>query len=171
LNGELQALGIFNNPHTQFNQQTLQTRNVQFNAYVKNQISNLQEEKERNVRAAQQKAELEQREKNESLQIDFNLKAQAISTFLESVDDIHADPTTAKNLEEANKLQEAYTTFSQQFPAQQTAFDALTALGEELKAQGLQCSIGEITSTPALPLEPICSVLNVFVVQLVGLEL
>jgi actinin alpha len=143
---ELESLGVYSNPHTTLSLATLAGKNAQQEAFIKNTISALSEEQSRNDRAAAQKAELEAREKVESLQIDFNLKNQTLSAFINDADDIHADPTKTKSIAEVEELQASYNKFAEQIPEQQKAHDELVTLAATLKEQGVDTTIDDVTT-------------------------
>lgn len=146
LAAEMESLGIFTNTHTSHSSVSLSGKNEQQEAFVKNALQGLAEEKTRHERAAQQKSELEAREKVEGLQIEYNLKSGQLFAFFESADDLHAEPTRAKSVADAKKLQEEYNTFAGQFGDQKNAHGELVALAEQLKAAGVEVAVSDITS-------------------------
>jgi Ca2+-binding EF-hand superfamily protein len=146
LAAEMESLGIFTNIHTSHSASSLTGKNEQQEAFVKNTLQGLTEEKIRHERAAQQKAELEAREKLEGLQIEYNLKAGQLATFFESADDLHAEATRVKSVAEAKKSQDEYNTFSAQFNDQKAVHDELVALADQLKASGVEVAVADVTA-------------------------
>jgi actinin alpha len=115
----------------------LQTRNNQFDTSVKNFVSDLNEEKELNARAAALQAEHEARLALENLNINFNKAVQELNAFLESANETLSDPIKADTVEDVRELQSQFDAVSDQLPSQTERFDSLHHAATELQGKGI----------------------------------
>jgi actinin alpha len=137
LDSELKGLGVYDNKHTPYSLNILQTRNNQFDTSVKNFISDLNEEKELNARAAALQAEYEARLALENLHINFNKAVQELNAFLENANDTLSDPIKADTVEDVQELQSQFDAVSQQVPSQTEKFNSINQTASELQGKGV----------------------------------
>jgi len=147
LDSELKGLGVYDNKHTPYSLNILQTRNNQFDTSVKNFVSDLNEEKELNTRAAALQAEYDARLALENLHINFNKAVQELNAFLENANDTLSDPIKADTVEDVQELQSQFDAVSQQVPSQTEKFNSLNQTASELQGKGVNpTGLEEVTN-------------------------
>lgn len=143
---ELKSLGVYDNKHTPYSFAVLKFRNAQFDNSVSNFISDLNEEKELNARAAAQQAEYEHKLKLENLRIELSKNVQELNAFLDGANEILTDPIRVDSVEGINSLQQNFDGVQAQVPTQTAKFNSLGGLSSSLSAEGVAAPIDEITS-------------------------
>jgi len=136
---ELKSLGVFDNKHTPHTLPILSTRNNQFDTSVKNFLSDLNDEKELNSRAAAQQAEYEYRLKIENLRLEFGKHAHSVNFFLETASETFTDPIISESVEHAHSLRQNI----QNLQKQQCDADIkeLNSLSAALSAEGVDVPV------------------------------
>jgi len=98
-----------------------------------------------NERAAGQRAELEKRQKIEVLSIQFSQTQQKLGVFLEAAGDVLSDSINVSSAAEVQKLQSEYDKLVGQIPEQQSNYDSLVHLAQELQEAERETSLDDVT--------------------------
>ncbi|KNC56298.1 alpha-actinin A [Thecamonas trahens ATCC 50062] len=126
LDAEVSALGVTGNKHTEYSMSQLEKKKALYTTIVNSSIENLKDEKALAERAAAQAAESAEKERLETLRIDYVSAAQAVNVWLD-------------NLEEAVSEELSELETIEAVAEQQTEFDAAVADREAQEAAYAKC--------------------------------
>jgi len=135
LAGEMQAMGILSNSHTQYTVPNLMSYQKQYDTYVKNQLAAFEEDRVRRERDEAAQKEKARRERIENMQVEFQQKARPLEIWLEKADDILTDPINVNSVDEIKKIDNQFRAFCEEIPTQQQTVDQLKQLSEDLKKE------------------------------------
>eukprot|EP01090_Pellita_catalonica_P013067 TRINITY_DN3016_c0_g1_i1.p1 TRINITY_DN3016_c0_g1~~TRINITY_DN3016_c0_g1_i1.p1 ORF type:complete len:1544 (+),score=470.99 TRINITY_DN3016_c0_g1_i1:17-4648(+) len=143
VDSEAKAMGITDNPHTEYTLSVLNSKLNQFHNYVSNLLASIKRDKELKERSDAQEKELQQKEEHENMRVEYAREAQKLSNWLENANDEITSADSASSVAEAEDLIKTYGEFVATKDGAEKLVAALTDLNEKLVAES-------INATPAL---------------------
>jgi len=137
LESDMAAHEIYGNKHTPFTISILKDRNSQFDNFVSNTISSLNEDKEVDSRRVEQEKEFAKRERITELENNLEGKKSQISLFINDADSYHTDDLARFKVNELENYISEYRQFANGFDSHKSTITEIEHVVQLLAELGV----------------------------------